>query len=497
MDRLACIDVPDLSLQIIARRHPTWAGFPMAVVERDTPQGLILAIDERARRKQVRRGMRYAEALSIAPDLRADVVSADATAKAVESITRRLQDFTPLVEPSKEAPGVFWLGAGGLSLLYPTLHDWARVVTQGLSDVGFRANAVVGYSRFRTYVTSRVSSGILVFKSSVEEETAAREVPLGRLDFEPALLDTLEKLGVRTVGTFVRLPAKGLRERFGEHAERLHRLASGDLTPPLTPRPFEEEIYARVILDEAVTDSLHLLFLVKGLLAPVIERLAAREEAIACLHLLMVLDRRDSVIESLRPAEATLDAAILLELVQLRLHSSRLPAGVTELELRVETARATRMQLDLYAASRRRDLDAAARALARIRAELGEGAVVRARLREGHLPEAGFTWEPCDKLAVANARKVKNRTLIRRIHAHTLPLPPLPTNERNEAWLERGTRDDQGAVVRLHGPYIVSGGWWATPVHREYHFIETTRGDLLWAYYDRKRRRWFLQGTVE
>ena len=27
--------------------------------------------------------------------------------------------------------------------------------------------------------------------------------------------------------------------------------------------------------------------------------------------------------------------------------------------------------------------------------------------------------------------------------------------------------------------------------------FETRRGDLLWLYYDRVRRRWFLQGTIE
>jgi len=47
------------------------------------------------------------------------------------------------------------------------------------------------------------------------------------------------------------------------------------------------------------------------------------------------------------------------------------------------------------------------------------------------------------------------------------------------------------------GPYVVSGGWWASTVHREYYFIETRRGDLLWTFYDRKRRRWFLHGKVE
>jgi protein ImuB len=34
-------------------------------------------------------------------------------------------------------------------------------------------------------------------------------------------------------------------------------------------------------------------------------------------------------------------------------------------------------------------------------------------------------------------------------------------------------------------------------VHREYHFAETHRGDCLWVYYDRARRRWFQHGAVE
>jgi protein ImuB len=497
MDRPACIDVPALPLQILARRHPSWSGFPLAVVDRDTPQGVILWLDERARAKRLRAGMRYAEALSVAPDLRTDVVSPDAIASATTAIARRLQDFSPIVETAPDSPGVFWSSAAGLSLLYPTLHDWARAVRAGLGEIGFHANVVVGFSHFGTYALARTQSGLRVVESSVEEERASRAVPLERLEFDPSLLATLGKLGVRTVGTFLRLPATGLLERFGERAHRLHRLASGMLRPTLDPAPVEHVEQAKLLLDEPVADSMHLVFLVKGLLEPILERSATAQAAITCLHLRFVLDRRESVIETVRPAEPTLDGAILLELVQLRLHASRLPAGVTELELRVETVRATRAQLDLFAASRRRDLDAGARALARLRAELGESAVMRARLREGHLPEAGFTWEPADRLHAPQARKVRMRTLVRRMQARPLSLPPRPASERNDAWLDRGTSDDYGRIVRFVGPYLVSGGWWRTPIHREYHFIETARGDLLWAYYDRRRRRWFLQGAVE
>jgi protein ImuB len=49
----------------------------------------------------------------------------------------------------------------------------------------------------------------------------------------------------------------------------------------------------------------------------------------------------------------------------------------------------------------------------------------------------------------------------------------------------------------MTGPYIVSGAWWRRPIHREYHFAQMRDGEMVWIYYDRNRRQWFLQGTVE
>ena len=85
-------------------------------------------------------------------------------------------------------------------------------------------------------------------------------------------------------------------------------------------------------------------------------------------------------------------------------------------------------------------------------------------------------------------------TLVRRIYSRPRPLPSRPRHEP-DGWMLRGLK--QGPVVRVLGPYIVSGGWWQRTVHREYHFAETQKGELLWVYYDRARRRWFLQGRVE
>ena len=56
---------------------------------------------------------------------------------------------------------------------------------------------------------------------------------------------------------------------------------------------------------------------------------------------------------------------------------------------------------------------------------------------------------------------------------------------------------ETGYVRELAGPYLVSGGWWRSVVHREYYFARMHDGEMLWIYYDRRRRRWRWQGQVE
>ncbi len=54
MDRLACVDVPALPLQLLLARHPDWKQHPAVVVDRDQPQGKILCTNEHARRRRIR-----------------------------------------------------------------------------------------------------------------------------------------------------------------------------------------------------------------------------------------------------------------------------------------------------------------------------------------------------------------------------------------------------------------------------------------------------------
>jgi len=488
VDRTACVDIPALPLQLLLHRYPAWRNRPAAVVDRDHPQGVILWANAAARHCRVVPGVRYAAALSLARRLHAAAVPAADICQGVERLTERLRSFSPGVEPSAAEPGVFWLAATGLERLYPSLDAWARQVRAAVEELGFFCRVAVGFTRFGSYAAARAGQGggAVVYASSEEEQAASRAVPLAQLGVAPKLLAHLMRLGISTVGQFQALPAAGLRRRFGAEAHRLHALATGAAWTPFTPLPETEPLCQRAELEPAETDLYRLLFQVKRLLDVLLGRLTGQRQALAELRLRLTFDGCGDNLpertERIRPATPTLDPRQLLNLVHLRLESADFGRGVAALELSADALPLAASQLALFAERPRRDPEAAARALARVRAEFGDPAVVRAVLREGHLPEARFRWEPLATLPPARPRVVPVRPLVRRIAERPTPLTHRPA---------------MGPHASGAGPYVVSGGWWRRAVHRDYHFVRLPSGEFAWLYCDRLRRRWFRQGSVE
>jgi len=539
-ERLACIYVPALPLQLLVRRHPEWAERPVAVVDEDKPQGKVLWVNEKAYRARVLPGMRYAAGLSLCRRLCAGEVTGEQIDKGVRRLLELLWRFSPAAEPSSEEPGVFWLDASGLGRIEPSLAGWARRLRAELERDGFTARVAVGFSRFATYATARVTRDIVVFDSATAERRAALAVRLDRLHIEPRLRDSLDKLGVRTVEQFLQLPPDGLGKRFGPEVVAFYREAGGETRKPLEPAPLPIPVQTVAEFEYPEADATRLLFYLKRMLPALLEQLAAWHQGLTDLVIEMRLDDGNRVVKSVRPADATLVAGIILDLARLRLGATDVTAGVAEMTVTAHGKRISPGQLSLFRSQPKRDVAAADRALARVRAEFGREAVVRARLRDAHLPEASFAWEPLARIKPPGARdeaqastpdpvvvatagdardeakreRKKNevtrsasrspgsvriadrlmRPLVRRVFDKAVQLPGRERREP-DGWLIRGL--EQGPAVRLRGPYVVSGGWWVREVHREYYFVETQRGDVLWIYYDRQRRSWMLQGQID
>ncbi len=507
--RIACVSLPEFPLQLLLRRNPSWSEHPAAVVDRDASQGVILWSNERARACRVLPGLRYAAALSLSPDLHAGEVPAPEIQRAIDALTEALRFYTPEVEPSDAEPGVFWLGASGMSLLYPSLCKWAAWVGGEVARMGFSTSVVVGFSRFGTYALARSDPKprVDVVDTAAEERERASLVPLDRLGIDPGVRDTLAKLGVTTLGDFLALPANGIRTRFGAEAHRVHMVASGELAAPLEPRAAREPVASTVHLDYAEADLERLMAVIDRSIQSLARSLDERGDVLRAISLQLEFDDGTKTAERLEPASPTLDLSQVVELVRLRLTAvlaacAKAPAaragararGVTDVRVELDGVAATHAQPDLFDKKPRRDPAAATRAIARVRAELGAHAVVKAVLRDGHLPEARFDWEPVATLTPPQPRAVRHTPLVRRIYARPIPFSHA---RHRDAEAELLKHINEGTVRETFGPYIVAGGWWAREVQREYYFVRTSNGRALWMYYDRRRMGWFIQGEVE
>ena len=278
--------------------------------------------------------------------------------------------------------------------------------------------------------------------------------------------------------------------RFGGNAAAVHRSVRGDLELPVQGDIPASPFLHRRRLSHSEADAGRLQRHVEVLLDALLDRLRKEDRAVAALHLRLLLEDGSHRNETIRPAAPTCERRPLVDLIALRLRALDLSSGVDELAVDAEHVRADAGQATLFRTLRQRDPAAGSEALARIRAQFGNHAVVRAVLSDEHLPEAQFRWQP--------------------VAAVVLPEPDARSGREPSAtgWLVRRMLRQPVEVPQpksaAHGPFLISRGWWHAGgtglpggVDRAYYFIRAPNGTLEWVYYDRLTGRWYLQGWVE
>ncbi|MBK9754897.1 MAG: DNA polymerase Y family protein [Nannocystis sp.] len=502
VERVACVDLPALPLQWLLRARPAWRAGPVAVLARGDLQGEVLHCNTAARRCGVTPGMRHGAALAVAPGLQAEVVPAEALQAAGEELLALLLRRAPRVEPGG-SPGVFWIDPSGLERLFGELGRWSEGLLAELQAAGFTAGLVIGFHRHRAHALARMVRGARVLASPEAEASLLGQVPLARVDLPPGLLDSLAQLGIHHLAGFLGLPAAELRARFGL-AAALVQARYLEAAPPLRPTLPREPVTEGFEQEPPDDHCERLLFAMRPKIDRLLQRLAAEGEALTVLEVELELDHAPPLRTRIEPAAPVgpNEAGGLVELLHLRLAGTELAAPVLRVRLTAIGARVRAEQGALLGGARR-DLQAAGRALARVRAAFGEQAVTRARLRPAHLPEAGFRWEPIAEISCPKVQELPAN------HHEALAAPPLcrrllPRPRPLTAWTGRDDGDwlartglVRGAVIRMDGPHRVSGGWWARTVERDYYYAETSAGDIAWVYHDRARARWFLHGLLD
>lgn len=410
------------------------------------------------------------------PELRTETVDTPRLKRRSEAIAETLGDVAPRIETHRDRPGLFWLDVSGLDELYNGWSEWIETLRKRLRNAhDVYVCVVIGFRRFSTFAIVRHTRRSGAFHHPESERARALKVPLCRLGLHPSSQQTFRRLGVHTVGELLELPPEGLRRRLGDRIFELVRLARGDLDRP-HPTHHSSDHPTRVEhLDDAVGDTHRLLFLIKRSLSPLLETLEQKSEKLRAV--VVVLHRRDTSSKTLtiRPAEPTVDESLVVDLIRLRLERLAIDDEITDIVVTAHGEDSETEQLHLFDDRSRRDIDAANRALARLKSQFGSHAVMRIAPAEAHLPESRFELVSLDTLALPDVDEAGSQPAIRRFF-------PTPIHLRRRPDLSCGT-----------GPHTICGGWWIRKIHRDYYLIST--GDRLqWVFYDHRRQRWYRHG---
>ncbi len=253
---IACALIPRLSLTSALGDRRELLGRPLALAPEPGGSQVIGETSGAAEAFGLRAGMRLAEALSRCPALvlvPADPVRSDAV---WEESLRRLESLGAAIEPSR--PGEAFFATEPLRGLHGRPET---VLMRAQRALGAPARLGAGPSRLCAHAAATRMRGRrppLVVSEAASERLLA-ELPVsalqGRLTDEWAsanVPDTLERLGVRTLGELAALPAAAVADRFGEQGLRALRLARGG-DQPLRPRHPPVELVERLGLPEAAS----------------------------------------------------------------------------------------------------------------------------------------------------------------------------------------------------------------------------------------------------
>lgn len=237
---------------------PSTPGPPDAAPVAIVAANRVVACSASARAEGVRRGQKRRDAQARCPALR--IVAADEARdqRAFAPVVARIEERAPGVQILR--PGLCALRARGPARFYGGEEGAADALRDVLAELGLtdvRVGVADGpftaeqAARVGTRPTSPVfivaAGGAAGFLAPLSVAALGSAGDAHGLDPE-----LLARLGVHTLGAFAQMDVDRVRERFGDRGVRLHALAGGLDSQPVTPRIAPPELHREVAFEPPV-----------------------------------------------------------------------------------------------------------------------------------------------------------------------------------------------------------------------------------------------------
>lgn len=513
-DRVACLLVPDLPLRGELRAHPELAGRPFVIAAGEDARAEVVAVSPEAFARGVRARGSLTHARATCSEIRVRVLSPALEQATRQALVDLALSFSPRAALADRSTWAFpceaavLLDASGLTRLYESERHFASALGARAEAVGLPGFVAVASSRGIAHIAarrcasidpSRREHGVCVLPPGNESRFLA-PLPVDLLDPNDRLGQQLTRFGIHSVRDLLRLPRRALASRLGPEVLQLAARARGEESEPPLPAPLDTRLLEAIDLDYPADRAEPLLFVLRGLLSRLVERLALRHLACGPLELQLALAGGGRDVRRIGVAAPTRDVRVLLRLVSLSLETSPPEAPVETVSLATLGQPRRSDQLDLFR-PRGPDPNALDRTLSELESLCGAGRVGTPKVADEHRPDA-FGLEPFRPPRPASGHPSADR---REPYDETLVVralrPPVPAEVHVSRGVPISLRSAvaSGDVVQASGPWRTTGRWWSDMGRYALdHFdVQVSDGTVLRLCFDWHERRWRVDGVYD
>ena len=438
-----CIHLHALPLEVFSRGFQN-PNQPTVVTEGARVAWLNQAADES--------GIRSGSSIDTAFTLAQRVVSferdLDRELSALSQLAGWAYQFTPNV--SMAPPFSLLLDALGCLKLFGGLSELTQLLLDGLAKMGYSA---------RFGAANTPMAALLLAKAGLKSADFL-QAPIPALEIESRTIESLVRLGMHSLGDVLKLPASGVRRRFGVYfADYLARLTGErpDSRKFVDPAP---RFFSEIVFPSDVTNIESVVFPMRRLLSELAQFMRGRQ--LTTQHLTWKLDHRSQSSRSFNifTASPENDPLLFFSLTQLQLEK------ITDIkELDSVSLKATQFQPlrrptgDLFEGTRFEDKNGKVsesggerkeeQLLNLLRARLGPRTCFGLSEANDHRPEKAWKtvrpdvrdyWEPDEPGVLLRPSLL-------------LPEPLLLRTVEGDPW-------HQGPLQLMQGPERIDFGWW-------------------------------------
>jgi protein ImuB len=476
------------------RRQKELKDLPFALANTERGRRVVKAVNHIAQERGVFTGMVVADCKVLVPDLKIFDYDERQPKKLLNALAEWCIRYTPFVSIDDDHGLI--LDATGCTHLWGGESAYLKDIHTRFKGFGYHIRTAIADTTGCAWAVCHYGKNASIIPEGKQAE-AIMSLPTVSLRPEPSALERLEKLGLKTIGSFMNMPRTALRRRFGQHLLLRLDQALGALlemqTPVKPPSPYEE----RLPCLEPIRTAPGIEIALNTLLEKLCERLNKESKGLRTCELKCY--RLDGNIQKIEVGtnRPTRNVAHLFKLFEIKIARIDPDLGIELFIMEAPIVEELLNEQDALWMVSSANEAAIAELIDKLAGKIGTGAIHR------FLPAEHFWPERSIRESLSLSEKATSDWRIdqpRPLHLLnkpeqievSVPMPDYPPL----LFVYNGIRH---AVKKADGPERIEQEWWIKDgLFRDYYCVEDEQGARYWLFrsgdYNSGDPKWYLHG---